>query len=198
MAALADTGRVSTTRERVVAARAGIENLTPADLTRELSGGDVVVVDVREPCETSEGIIPSALRIPRGVLEFRAESHHGAEMHPDRRVVLYSGSGVRSALAACTLQGLGYRDVAHLDGGLRAWIAAGGPVRPISQLMTGTVELIAPDDRATLVRVRLSGAWVGDLLVPSRAERRALLAALVGGGVTVLRQPAELTAPSAC
>ena len=121
MVAAADTGRASATHDAVVAARAGIENLTPADLTREISAGDVAVVDVREPGETAEGIIPCALRIPRGVLEFRAESRRTAELHPDRRVVLYSGNGARSALAARTLQGLGYCDVAQLDGGLRAY-----------------------------------------------------------------------------
>jgi rhodanese-related sulfurtransferase len=178
----------------VVAARAGIENLTPAELTREIAAGGVVLVDVREPGETADGIIPSAVRIPRGVLEFRAErdtAGHGTDLHPERRVVLYSNDGARSALAAVTLHGLGFRDVAHLDGGLRAWIAAGGPVHRPGRPTVPTVELVAPDDRATFVRVRLDGTWVGDLLAPSRAERDVLLAALVGGGVSVLRRPVD-------
>jgi rhodanese-related sulfurtransferase len=117
--------------EAVVAARAGIENLSPAELTREMAAGDVVLIDVREPGETADGVIPSAVRIPRGVLDFRADAdaaEHGTDLRPERRVVLYSGNGERSALAAVTLHGLGYRDVAHLDGGLQAWVAAGGPV----------------------------------------------------------------------
>jgi rhodanese-related sulfurtransferase len=190
----ADTGRVSATHDAVVAARAGIENLTPAELTHEITGGGVVLVDVREPGETADGIIPSAVRIPRGVLEFRAEcdaARHDTDLHPKRRVVLYSSNGARSALAAVTLHGLGYRDVAHLDGGLRAWIAAGGPVHRPGCLAPAPVELVAPDDRATFVRVQLDGTWVGDLLAPSPAERDVLLAALVGGGVSVLRRPVD-------
>jgi rhodanese-related sulfurtransferase len=196
VAAVADTGRAAATHDAVVAARAGIENLTPADLMRELSGGEVGLVDVREPYETGEGIIPSALRIPRGVLEFRMGSQHSAGLGPERRVVLYSGCGARSALAAVTLQGLGYRDVAHLDGGLRAWIAGGGPVQPTRQFWSVPVELIAPADRRTFVSVRLAGAWVGDLVTPSSADRDALLAALIGGGVSVLRHGAEVESAS--
>lgn len=201
MVAAAETGRVSATYDAVVAARAGIENLTPSELTTEISTGAVVVVDVREPGETADGIIPCAVRIPRGVLEFRAErdaAGRDTELHPDRRVVLYSGRGARSALAAVTLHGLGYRDVAHLDGGLRAWIAAGGAVQRTGRSRFAAVELIAPNDRDTFVRVRLAGAWVGDLLAPSRADRDALLAAVVGGAVSVLRNPVDLTAPGVC
>jgi rhodanese-related sulfurtransferase len=43
-------------------------------------------------------------------------------------VILHCASGGRSALAADTLKAVGYSDVAHLDGGLNAWKAAGRPV----------------------------------------------------------------------
>src|SRR5688572_18682211 len=54
-------------------ARAGIENLAPADLARELASRDVLLVDVREPGETSAGVIEGAVVVPRGMLEFRAD-----------------------------------------------------------------------------------------------------------------------------
>lgn len=68
---------------------------------------------------------------PRGMLEFSADptsAYHCAEFDPDRRTVLYYAPGGRSALAAATLQDLGYTQVAHLDGGLTAWREAGLPV----------------------------------------------------------------------
>ena len=69
--------------------------------------------------------------MPRGMLEFRADPSspaHLPDMRPERRVILHCASGGRSALAAATLAAMGYRDVAHLDGGLTAWREAGLPV----------------------------------------------------------------------
>ena len=65
-----------------------------------------------------------------GMLEFYADPtspYHRPEFDPERRVILHCASGGRSALAAATLQQMGYRNVAHLDGGLRAWKEQGHP-----------------------------------------------------------------------
>jgi rhodanese-related sulfurtransferase len=78
-----------------------------------------------------EGAIPGAVHAPRGMLEFYADPtspYHRPEFDPDGRVILYSASGGRSALAAATLQALGYTRVAYLDGGINAWVAAGNAV----------------------------------------------------------------------
>ena len=106
--------------ELVTSARAGVENLTPADLARELARGQVVLVDVREEAELDAGTLPGAVHVPRGRLEF-------AGIEPGRRVVLLSGLGRRSALAAQALQAVGHVDVAHLEGGLSRWCAEGRP-----------------------------------------------------------------------
>jgi rhodanese-related sulfurtransferase len=115
----------------VAALKARIENLTPAQVAAELEDPFVLLVDVREPGETAYGSIPGAVRVPRGMLEFHAD--HGSPYHvegfePGRRVILYCSAGSRSALAVRSLQEIGYRDVAHLDGGLNAWIAEGRPM----------------------------------------------------------------------
>lgn len=115
----------SATAESMVAeARSRIENLTPADVAAALDG-DALLVDVREPQErVDSGSIPDDVTAPRGMLEFWADPaspHHRPEFDPGRRVILYCASGGRSALAARTLQAMGYRRVAHLDGGLAAW-----------------------------------------------------------------------------
>jgi rhodanese-related sulfurtransferase len=115
-------------------ARAEGENLRPADLVAELlAGSDIVVVDVREPDEVSGGVIAGALLVPRGVLEFAADpsdAHHHRGLLPERRVILYCSNGTRSALAVHSLYGLGYRDVAHLAGGVEAWRSAGHELIP--------------------------------------------------------------------
>lgn len=113
-----------TAKEMVDAAKARIENLTPAQVEEEIGGGDVLLVDVREPTETGQEVIGGALRAPRGMLEFYADPstpYHLEEFRKDRRIVLYCSAGSRSALAARTLQELGYDDVAHLEGGITKW-----------------------------------------------------------------------------
>ncbi len=113
----------------VAEAKALIENLAPEEVTNELQRGDALLVDLREPGERVEtGSIPGAIHAPRGMLEFYADptsAYHRAEFNPDRRTILFCASGGRSALAAAALQDLGYAQVAHLSGGLKAWREAG-------------------------------------------------------------------------
>jgi rhodanese-related sulfurtransferase len=121
-----------TAADLVAAARGQVENLPPVAVAAELDAGSVVLVDVREPVERDDqGVILGAVHVPRGMLEFRADPSspaHLSELSPERRVILHCASGGRSALAAMTLAAMGYRDVAHLDGGLAAWREAGLPV----------------------------------------------------------------------
>jgi len=66
------------------------------------------------------------------MLEFWADPpspYHREEFQPNRRIIFHCASGGRSALAAATLEDLGYDRVAHLDGGLKAWKEAGRPVQ---------------------------------------------------------------------
>jgi molybdopterin/thiamine biosynthesis adenylyltransferase/rhodanese-related sulfurtransferase len=83
-----------------------------------------VLIDVREGDEYQDGYIPGAQWIPRGKLELRIE-----EAVPDKGtdVVLYCAGGTRSALAARTLQELGYTRVRSMAGGFGAWKRAGYP-----------------------------------------------------------------------
>ena len=123
---------MTTAMELVAAAKAGIENLSPADVAAEVERG-AVLVDVREPTETINGVIAGAVLAPRGMLEFHADAstpYHLEALSPERRVILYCAAGSRSALASKTLQELGYTDVAHLEGGVQAWTADGRPLTP--------------------------------------------------------------------
>ena len=117
--------------ELVRSAKEDVEALSPAELIAELDRGNVVLVDIREAHETQSGTIPGAVRAPRGMLEFHADpatDYHLEPLRPERRVVLYCSAGSRSALGAKSLKELGYRNVAHLDGGFRAWQQAGHDV----------------------------------------------------------------------
>jgi rhodanese-related sulfurtransferase len=65
------------------------------------------------------------------VIELAADPdrrEHRAFLDRDRRVVVCSRTGARSALAVHALYALGFRDVAHLEGGLAAWVADGRPL----------------------------------------------------------------------
>lgn len=125
-------GMNKTAKDMVGEAKAQIENLSPEQVAAELSQGDTLLVDLRDGEELREhGSIPQALHIPRGMLEFRADPtspYHRQELHPERRIILHCASGGRSALGARTLQEMGYSNVAHLDGGLKAWQESGQPV----------------------------------------------------------------------
>jgi len=116
----------------VAAAKAQVENLGVEEVAKEIEGGAVVLVDLREPAEReANGTIPGAIHVPRGMLEFHADAstpYHIEALDPSKRVILHCASGGRSALAAQTLQQLGYTNVAHLDGGIKAWAEAGKPV----------------------------------------------------------------------
>jgi rhodanese-related sulfurtransferase len=112
-------------------AKASIENLTPDEVQAELASGRAVLVDVRDASELAQGTIPGSVHAPRGMLEFYADpasSMHKPALDPGRRTILHCASGGRSALAASTLRQMGYANVAHLDGGFKAWVAAGKPV----------------------------------------------------------------------
>ncbi len=121
-----------TASELVTVAKARVENLDADSVESELSSGEAVLVDVRDAEElTANGRIPGSVHVPRGMLEFRADPsspYHQEPFDPSRRIILHCASGGRSALGAATLQEMGFSNVAHLDGGIKAWKEAGKPV----------------------------------------------------------------------
>jgi rhodanese-related sulfurtransferase len=112
-------------------ARAVIENLSVEEFDRQREGA--VVVDLREAEEwNAYGMIPGAVAISRGMLEFAADPdspHYKPGLQRDARILLYCQAGARSALAGRTLMEMGYANVAHLSGGFHEWAAAGKPIR---------------------------------------------------------------------
>ncbi|MGD2042938.1 MAG: ThiF family adenylyltransferase, partial [Acidimicrobiia bacterium] len=109
-------------RDLVAAAQAKIEEVSADELRSRLD--EVVVIDVREADEHSQGAIPGARFLPRGLVERDIET---IVPDHDTPLVLYCAAGNRSALAAASLLEMGYEDVASMSGGFDAWKAAGLP-----------------------------------------------------------------------
>ncbi len=68
--------------------------------------------------------IRGSVHAPRGMLEFYAEPslpYYKPEFEADKKIILHCASGGKSALATQTLKQVGYTNVAHMDGGLKAW-----------------------------------------------------------------------------
>lgn len=89
-----------------------------------------LIVDVREPGEYADGHIPGAISVPRGLIEFRIWPHVGFPNNTDmhKTMTLYCASGARCALAAKSLQDLGFSNVTAADMWIEEWVGAGYPL----------------------------------------------------------------------
>ena len=116
---------MSAAPDPVADAKSRIREISPDDV-RAMQARDepVTLIDVREPNEWAMGRIPGAIPIARGALQSSVE----AQVPRSARVVVYCALGGRSALAADTLQNMGYTDVASMRGGIHAWTDAGGEI----------------------------------------------------------------------
>ena len=121
---------MKTAVELIAAARAQVETVTATDAAEQAATGAAVLLDVRESEEWQHGHIEGSVAAPRGLVEFFADPtspRHKKALDPAGRVIVVCASGARAALAAATLQDMGYQDIAVLDGGLKGWMAAGLP-----------------------------------------------------------------------
>jgi rhodanese-related sulfurtransferase len=110
----------------VESAREAIPECNPQELKLMLSDDQpLLVIDVRERYEFEAGHLEGAIHIGKGVLERDIEKQDVAD---DARIVLYCGGGYRSALAAKSLQDMGWTNVSSLWGGWRGIQAEGLPI----------------------------------------------------------------------
>jgi rhodanese-related sulfurtransferase len=84
-----------------------------------------LLIDVREDREFEAAHAIGAVHIGKGIIERDIER---TVPEKDTRMVLYCGGGFRSALAADSLQKMGYTDVLSLDGGWHAYEVSGLPI----------------------------------------------------------------------
>lgn len=119
--------------EIVAVAKATITECSVKDVEQCLDS-ETLLIDIREPQEYMRGHIPGAILVPRGMLEF--EIHKLVEAAgtdrtvppEEQKIVLYCGTGGRSALAAQSMESMGYRQVRSMAGGMVAWAAAQLPL----------------------------------------------------------------------
>jgi len=91
----------------------------------QMDANTCIIIDVREDNEWKKGHLPHAIHVSRGILEGNIE-----RVAPDSQtqVVVYCAGGGRSALAAESLQRMGYNNVASMRGGFGLWLQQGFPV----------------------------------------------------------------------
>jgi rhodanese-related sulfurtransferase len=99
----------------------------PWDVEAKLDGADPpLILDIREPAEFDAMHISGALNVPRGILESSCEYGYEETVRElvearSRDIVVVCRSGNRSALAAFTMQLMGYQRVVSMKTGLRGW-----------------------------------------------------------------------------
>jgi phage shock protein E len=112
--------------EKLVAnAKKNITEVSPQDAAAKLKSGEAMIVDVRDKDEWDEGHIPGAMHMSRGTIELDIEEKVA---DPNAMVICHCGGGGRSALAAESLQKMGYKNVCSMAGGFKAWKAGGLPI----------------------------------------------------------------------
>jgi rhodanese-related sulfurtransferase len=104
-------------------AKSRVKEVSVSEASAQQAKG-AVLIDVREGEEFAAGHAKDAIHLSKGVIELRIED---AVPNVATPIVLYCGGGSRSALAAESLQKMGYTNVASMAGGFRAWKNEGLP-----------------------------------------------------------------------
>ena len=106
-------------------AKKSIENLNSDEVKQLAEKKEITLIDIRDIRELwKEGTIKNSKHIPRGMLEFWLDpdsSYYKTNKIQDmKKMVLFCALGLRSALATKTLTDMGFKNVAHVDGGFDA------------------------------------------------------------------------------
>ena len=110
-----------------------IKRLTFDETNEIILNNHAVIIDVREESEVYNlGLIKNAIHIPRGLIEFKLapnSQNNPVVITDDTILLVYCAGGYRSALAALTLQSLGFNKVYNI-GGFKEWLENGGEIQP--------------------------------------------------------------------
>jgi rhodanese-related sulfurtransferase len=104
-----------------------VEEIFPWDLEEQLENNhNSLLLDIREPDEFKALHIKGSINVPRGILEQSCEYGYYETVPKlanarDQDVIVICRSGNRSALAAYTMQLMGYKSVKSLKTGLKGW-----------------------------------------------------------------------------
>ena len=117
---------MKTAHDLVLAAKSQCRSVSVEDAQALLLTADAII-DVREADEYAAGHLAGAINLPRGLLEFKLSGNPALEQR-GLNVVIYCKTSGRAALAAVTMQSMGYLNVTSIDGGYDAWVQAAKPV----------------------------------------------------------------------
>lgn len=122
-------------KQMMEAANAAVARITPANAQALMAKDDTLVVDVRDAPEVEKsGKVAGAINVSRGMLEFRADPdspYHDANFAKEKTLILYCGSGGRSALSGKVLKDMGYDRVYNL-GAFKDWVEFGGAIDKVA------------------------------------------------------------------
>ena len=102
-----------------------IKTLNSSEVKKLLEKDEITLIDVRDIREIwKEGTIENSKHIPRGMLEFwldpESTYYQANKIKEVKKIVLFCALGLRSALATKSLMEMGFKNVAHVDGGFDA------------------------------------------------------------------------------
>ena len=116
----------------VAEAKEQTNSVNPAYAHDRQQAGDAILIDIRDIRELQrDGRIEGAFHAPRGMLEFWADPdspYHKEVFATKSELILFCASSWRSALAAKTLQDMGFTNIRDMEGGFTAWKTASLPI----------------------------------------------------------------------
>jgi rhodanese-related sulfurtransferase len=116
---------IKSSQTLVEEAQKNIETLKPSTVKDLLTKKEITLIDVRDIRELwKDGTIENSKHIPRGMLEFwldpQSSYFKANKIENIKKMVLFCALGLRSALATKSLVDMGFKNVAHVDGGFDA------------------------------------------------------------------------------
>ena len=118
--------------DMIASARLLIDSISVVEAAELQRLDAAILIDLRDIRELQRvGSLPEAFHAPRGMLEFWADPdspYHKSIFQTDRKLILFCASGLRSTLAAQTLQDMGMDNVLNMEGGFTEWKMQGLPV----------------------------------------------------------------------
>ena len=126
---------IKSSHKLVEEAKNSIQTLKAQDVKKLSDQDEVTLIDIRDIRELwKEGTIENSKHIPRGILEFWLDpesSYYNSNKIKDiKKMVLFCALGFRSALATKSLVDMGFKNVAHVEGGFDALREVGMSVVP--------------------------------------------------------------------
>ena len=113
---------IKSSKTLVQEALSQINTIEPSEAKTLLENNKCNLIDIRDITELeNSGKVEKSCHIPRGMLEFwidpNSQYFASGQLDINKEMVLFCAGGVRSALAAKTLQDMGYKKVSHIHGG---------------------------------------------------------------------------------